>query len=497
VTVHLVGAGPGDPGLITVRGAELLARADVVVHDRLTAAALLELVPADCEIIDVGKDPHGSAVPQEDITALLVERGLAGETVVRLKGGDPYVFARGAEEAAALASAGVDYEVVPGITSAFAAPSYAGIPVTMRYSSTHVTVVTGHEDPAKGRTDVRWESIAAAGGTIVILMGVGRWPAISARLLAGGLPPGTPAAAVQWGSTPRQRTVRATLSTLADHELAPPSTIVVGSVADQHLDWFERRPLFGRAVVITRARAQAGGLADLLAAAGAEVITAPTIEVVDPADAGRALTAAADRVAGYDWVVLTSPNGAQRFADAVGDIRRLAGVSLAAIGPGTAAAMAEAGLVADLVPPRHVAESLLEVFPSPGDGHSGRVLLPRAAVARDVLPDGLRDMGWEVDIVDAYRTVPAVPDESLRARIAGADAVMFASSSAVRNWVSAMGDAVPPVVAAIGPITAATAGELGMDVAVEPGESTLGAFVEALCEHFAQSAGQDVPGSAS
>jgi uroporphyrinogen III methyltransferase/synthase len=477
LTVHLVGAGPGDPGLLTVRGAELLARADVVVHDRLTAAALLDLVPGHCQVIDVGKDPSGSSVPQEEINALLVEHGRSGSTIVRLKGGDPYVFARGAEEAAALEAAGVDYEVVPGITSAFAAPAYAGIPVTMRYSSTHVTVVTGHEDPAKGRTDVDWESIAAAGGTVVILMGVGRWSAISERLMAGGLAPDTPAAAVRWGSTARQQTVRATLS---------PSTIVVGSVASQRLDWFERRPLFGRTVVVTRARAQAGGLADLLARAGAEVVAAPTIEVVDPPDGGAALREAASRAGSYDWVVVTSPNGAARFADAVGDARDLAGVSLAAIGPGTASALAEARLAADLVPPRHVAESLLEVFPDPPEG-GGRVLLPRAEVARDVLPLGLGRAGWDVDEVVAYRTVPAVPSAAQRLRIDRADAVMFASSSSVRNWVSALGDWTPPVVAAIGPITAGTARDLGMEVAVEPGESTLESFVEALCEHYASS----------
>lgn len=497
MTVHLVGAGPGDPGLLTVRGAELLGVADVVVHDRLTASSLLDLVPDHCEVINVGKNPRGSSVPQEEINTLLVQRGLTGATVVRLKGGDPYVFARGAEEVVALEQAGVDYEVVPGITSAFAAPAYAGIPVTMRYSSTHVTVVTGHEDPAKGRTDVNWEALGAAGGTIVVLMGVGRWPAISERLRAGGLSAATPAAAVQWGSTARQRSVRATLSTLADHDLAAPSTIVVGQVATQQLDWFERRPLFGRRVVVTRAKAQVGGLANLLSSEGAEVVSASTIAVVDPADGGAALRTAAQRVGSYDWVVLTSVNGATRFADAVSDARRLAGVSLAAIGPGTAAALEEAKLTADLVPERHVAESLLEVFPvppAPGAAQgSGRVLLPRAEIARDVLPEGLEQMGWDVDIVDAYRTEPVVPDDAQRDRIEGADAVMFASSSAVKNWVAAMGDSVPPVVAAIGPITAATARELGLDVMVEPSESTLVAFVEALCGHFA-AAGDDKPG---
>ncbi|MEZ5350952.1 MAG: uroporphyrinogen-III C-methyltransferase, partial [Microthrixaceae bacterium] len=239
MTVYLVGAGPGDPGLLTVRGAELLARAEVIVYDRLTASELLDLAPADCRMVHVGKQPGGPSVAQDEINAMLVRFGGDGRCVVRLKGGDPYVFARGAEEAAALEAAGVDYEVVPGISSAFAAPSAAGIPVTMRYSSTHVTVVTGHEDPTKGRTDVNWEAIAAAGGTIVVLMGVGRWQAISERLIAGGLDPDTPAAAVQWGSTSRQHTVRATLATLGQQRLGTPSVIVVGSVAAERLDWFE------------------------------------------------------------------------------------------------------------------------------------------------------------------------------------------------------------------------------------------------------------------
>ncbi|MCP4435353.1 MAG: uroporphyrinogen-III C-methyltransferase [Actinomycetia bacterium] len=488
MTVHLVGAGPGDPGLVTVRGAQLLAIADVVVFDRLTAAELLEMAPPGCEMVNVGKDPSGSSVSQDRINELLVAHGRAGRCVVRLKGGDPFVFARGAEEAAALEAAGVDYEVVPGITSAFAAPAYAGIPVTLRYSSTHVTVVTGHEDLSKGRTDVDWEAIASGGGTIVILMGVGRWQSIRQRLLSGGLDPLTPAAAVQWGTTPRQRTVRATLSTLEQADMAPPATIVVGNVAGEELDWFERRPLFGRSVVVTRAKAQAGGLADLLSRRGADVIVAPTIEVVDADDGGASLRAAIDGIATANWVVVTSPNGAERLADSLRDARDLAGVSVAAIGPGTASALAEHRLVADLVPGRHVAESLLEEFPDPPAG-GGRVVILRAQEGRDVLPDGLAERGWTVELVPAYRTVPAVPADSLRERIEAADAVLFASSSAVRNWVAAMGGTCPPVVGAIGPITAQTASDAGMPVGVQPEQSTLDDFVDALCAHFAAQGG--------
>jgi uroporphyrinogen III methyltransferase / synthase len=480
MTVYLVGAGPGDPDLITVRGAELLRRADVIVHDRLSAAALLDLARPGCELVPVGKSPRGPSVPQERINELLVEHGRAGREVVRLKGGDPYVFARGAEEAAALRDAGVPYEVVPGITSAIAAPAAGGIPVTLRYSSTSVTVVTGHEDPAKGRTDVDWEAVARVGGTIVILMGVANWPRIADRLRAGGLPGATPAAAVRWGTRPDQTTVRATLDTLGDVLPAAPATIVVGEVAAEQLDWFERRPLFGRTVAVTRARAQAGELSARLRRLGAQVCEVPTIAIGDPADGGDALAAAVDGVGGYDWVVLTSPNGAERFARRLRDGRDLAGVRLAAIGPGTAAALARWHLVADLVPERFVAESLLEAFGDPPDG-GGRVLLARAAVARDVLPDGLRARGWQVDVVESYRTVAAPFDDAARVAVAAADAVTFTSSSTVDHFVAAGGlDALPPVVVAIGPITAATARAHGIEVTATAEVHDLGGLVDAV-----------------
>lgn len=490
MTVYLVGAGPGDPGLLTVRGAELLARADVVVFDRLSARELLDLAPAGAERIDVGKSPRGRSVAQDEINRLLVEHGRRGRTVVRLKGGDPYVFARGAEEVAALAAAGVDHEVVPGITSAIAVPAYAGIPVTLRYSSTSLTIVTGHEDPTKPTTDVDWEAIAAVGGTIVVLMGVAHVAEICQRLMAGGLPPDTPAAAVRWGTRPDQETVRATLGTLADQPLRAPSTIVVGEVARERLSWFEDRPLFGRTVVVTRTRSQAGRLSARLREAGAAVVEVPVIAVEDPADGGAALRAAvsrlrgADGAAGYDWVVLTSPNGAERFCTSLRDGRDLAGVRLAAIGPGTAAVLADHHLLADLLPERFVAESLLAAFPDPPPG-GGRVLLARAEVARDVLPEGLRERGWTVDVVDAYRTVPAPVDDADRDRVAAADVVTFTSSSTVERFLEAVGpDAVPPVVACIGPVTAATARARGLAVDVEATEHTIAGLVDALVAHL-------------
>ncbi len=488
MTVYLVGAGPGDPGLLTRRGAEVLARADLVVYDRLSVASLLELAPDAAERINVGKRPGRPGATQEDIDALLVEHGRAGREVVRLKGGDPFVFARGGEEAQALLDAGVPFEVVPGVSSALAAPAYAGIPVTMRHSSTLFTVITGHEDPDKGG-ELDWETVARLGGTIVILMGIGRLPKIVRRLLAGGLAPDTPAAVVQWGTRPDQRTVRTTLAELPDQPLGPPATIVIGRVAALDLAWFESRPLFGRRVVVTRAREQASALSDALRAAGAEPVEVPTIRIVEPADGGAALAAAVGRVTDYDWVVLTSVNGARRFCARLRDGRDLAGVRLAAIGPGTADALAAHHLVADLVPTRFVAESLLEAFPLPAPVDRGRVLLARAAVARDVLPDGLRRLGWEVDVVEAYRTEREEVTDDERASAAAADVITFTSSSTVERWVEATGSTeTPPVVACIGPVTADTARSYGIDVDVVARDHTIPGLVAALVEHLAPDA---------
>ncbi|MCA1692445.1 MAG: uroporphyrinogen-III C-methyltransferase, partial [Actinobacteria bacterium] len=353
MTVYLVGAGPGDPGLLTVRGAEVLAEADVVVHDRLAEPSLLELAPATAERIDVGKSP-GAPIPQADINAVLVERGQAGQHVVRLKGGDPFVFGRGGEEAAALQAAGVPFEVVPGITSAIAVPAYAGIPVTHRGLSTSVTVVTGHSRHAVD-TDLDWDALAHSGGTLVVLMGVAHRAEIAARLMGAGLEPDTPVAAVRWGTRPSQQTVRTTLAGMSGVVLEPPVTLVIGAVAGLDLRWFENRPLLGRRVVVCRARGQASGLVDRLRRLGAEAVEVPTIEIGDPADGGQALAAAAAGVRGQDWAVFTSVNAVERFFAHIRDARALGDVAVAAIGPGTAAALAVRGVVADLVPERSVA----------------------------------------------------------------------------------------------------------------------------------------------
>ena len=492
MTVYLVGAGPGDPGLLTVRGAEVLARADVVVYDRLSVTSLLDQAPPGAELINVGKSPGQATLPQDRIAELLVERGRAGLEVVRLKGGDPFVFARGGEEAAALGAAGVAFEVVPGVSSAIAVPAYAGIPLTLRHSSTLFTVITVHEDPDKPG-EVDWEAVARLGGTIVVLMGVGRWPAIAARLVAGGLDPDTPAAAVRWGTRPEQQTIRATLATLGDHRLEPPSTIVVGTVAGLDLAWFENRPLFGRRVVVTRAAAQRSDLSGALRALGAEPVEVPVIEVVDPTDGGAALRRAVADLGSADWVVVSSPNGAQRLLAELHDARDLGGVSVAAVGPGTAAALARGNIVADLVPERFVGEGLVEAFPDPPGGPgTARVVLVRAEVARDVVPEGLAARGWSVEVVPAYRTVAADISEPAREAVARADAVTFTSSSTVEHLVAAVGvDGLPPVVATIGPVTSATARRLGLAVAVEAPEHTTAGLVAALADHLAEDTADD------
>jgi uroporphyrinogen III methyltransferase / synthase len=481
MTVYLVGAGPGDPGLITVRGAEILAGADVVVYDRLASPALLGLAPERAELISVGKAPGRVEMTQDAINAMLVERGLTGACVVRLKGGDPFVFGRGGEEAEALAAAGVGFEIVPGITSAIAAAAYAGIPVTHRGVSTHFTVVTGHEDPAKERTDVDWEALARAGGTLVILMGAGHVADIAARLVAGGRSPETPVAAVRNGTRPDQHTLRATLATIGDAGVRAPSAIVVGPVAELELAWFESRPLFGRTVVVTRAREQASELRARLEQLGAAVIELPSIAIepldFEVPDLGR-----------YAWVVFTSVNGVAAFFDrglltAGLDARAFGSARVAAIGPGTAAALAECGIRPDLVPERFVAESLLDAFPRPSRA-AERVLLARAEVARDVLPAGLGERGYDVDVLPLYRTVPAVPDPDAleRVRQGDVDALTFTSSSTVSNFSDLLGTTPDPqpLVVSIGPVTSATAREHSLRVDVEASEHTIDGLVDAL-----------------
>ena len=478
MTVYLVGAGPGDPELLTVKGADVLRRADVVIYDRLSVASLLDLTRPDAERISVGKTPGHPSVPQDEINALLVARGSEGKEVVRLKGGDPFVFARGGEEAQALLDAGVPFEVVPGITSAVGVPAYAGVPVTYRGLSTSFTVVTGHEDPWAA-TETDWDAVARVGGTIVILMGVATRAAIAERLMAGGLPAETPVAAVRWGTRPEQRTVRTTLGRLGTVELEPPVTLVVGAVAVLDLRWFEARPLFGRRVVVTRAREQASDLVERLHRFGAETIELPAITIDEPDDGGAELRECAAWLSrgDFEWVVFTSANAADRFCALLRDAREFGPTRVAAIGPGTADALRRFGVEPDLVPERFVAESLVDAFPS----GKGKVLLPRAAVARDVLVTGLATKGWAMTVVSAYRTRAVEPSASALAEAAKADAITFTSSSTVTNFVQVAGlDAIPPVVVCIGPVTAATARESGLTVDVVAEEHTIEGVVQAV-----------------
>ncbi len=491
MTVYLVGAGPGDPGLFTRRGAELLARADVVVHDRLGTAALLPLAREGATLVDVGKAPGRAAMSQDDINATLVEHGRQGGCVVRLKGGDPFVFGRGGEEAEALRAAGIDFEVVPGVTSAIAAPAYAGIPVTHRGLSTHVTIVTGHEDPAKGRTDVDWEALARAGGTLVILMGAGHIADIAARLQAGGLAADTPVAAVRWGTTALHRSTRTTLGNVATANLEAPSAIVVGAVAALDLAWFERRPLLGRRVVVTRAREQASRLRARLEELGAAVIELPAIRV-------EPMTIDLPPLEHYEWLVLTSANGVRSLFERGLvprrlDARALHGLRVACIGPGTARELEGHGVVADLVPPRFVAESLLEAFPAP-DSAGARVLLARAETARDVLPDGLRALGYGVDVLPVYRTVRAepAPGDLEAVRAGQVDAVTFTSSSTVEHFCEIVGpfDSDGVHLISIGPITSDTARAQGLRVDAEADPHDIDGLVTAVLDVLGPSSRQ-------
>jgi uroporphyrinogen III methyltransferase/synthase len=481
VTVWLVGAGPGDPGLLTRRGEELLRAADVVVHDRLGTAALLGLARSDARLVDVGKAPGRAAMTQDEINALLVREGTTGALVVRLKGGDPFVFGRGGEEAEALSAAGVPFGVVPGVTSAIAAPAYAGIPVTHRGSSTHVTIVTGHEDPAKGTTDTDWDALARGGGTLVILMGAGRLGAIADALLAGGRAADTPVAAVRWGTTPQQQTIRTTLQDAASVGIEAPSAIVVGPVAALDLAWFEARPLFGRSIVVTRAREQASDLRVRLEMLGAEVVELPAI-TIEP------LPFALPDLAAYEWLVFTSANGVEHFfarglaANGL-DARALGGARVAAIGPGTARSLTTRGIVADLLPERFVAESLLDAFPRAAVDDA-RVLLARAETARDVLPEGLAAKGYAVDLLAVYRTVRAEPDDEVVARVRAGDvdAITFTSSSTVSNFCAAVGafERDQPLVVSIGPVTSKTVIERGLRVDGEADPHDLDGVVAAV-----------------
>jgi uroporphyrinogen III methyltransferase / synthase len=499
--VYLVGAGPGDPGLITVKGLALLRRADVVVYDQLASPELLKEAPAGAELVYVGKKAGAHAVPQGGINELLVDRARAGLTVVRLKGGDPFVFGRGGEEAEELAGAGVPFEVVPGVTSAVAVPAYAGIPVTHRRYTTLVTFITGHEDPTKEASTIPWAALGQNPGTLVFLMGVKNLGENCRRLIEAGRAAETPAAVIQSGTTLTQRTVVGTLADIAARgqkaDIKPPAVLVVGGVVElaETLKWWENRPLWGKTAVVTRSRDQASRLVDLLNAAGARCLEVPTIEIRPPADFAP-LDAALQHLSRYEWVIFTSANGVSAFMDRLfhmgQDVRVLGRARLAVIGPATAEALRGYGLVADVVPKTFQAEGLLEVL-EPKLLGGRRILLARAEEARDVLPEGLAELGVKVDVVPVYRAVPpgSVPPEAAEVLAAGhVDILTFTSSSTVHNFAGLVGRgrfqqlANQGTVASIGPITTGTLKEYGITPEIEPAAFTIPALAAAIVEYF-------------
>jgi uroporphyrinogen III methyltransferase/synthase len=524
--VYLVGAGPGDPGLLTARALELIARADTILYDRLIPPGALDGARENAELLFVGKQGGGHSVPQEQTQALMIERALAGREVVRLKGGDPFVFGRGGEEALALREAGIPFEVVPGVTAGVAAPAYAGIPLTHRGLATAVAFVTGHtltgtphdgghpkgtrqagEDPAKEESGLDWPALAAFPGTLVFYMGVSRLEQIAQSLIGAGRPASQPAAVVQRGTFPDQRTVTGTLATIAEmvrrEQIEAPAITVVGAVAELagRLDWLAPLALAGRVVAVTRARAQASALARRLRELGATVVQAPAIRTQAISDP----TLPPLDPAPYDLICLTSPRGVdalfERLDDGAhppGDARSLAKARIAAIGPGTARALAERGIVADVVGERFVAESLVEAL---AGVPVRRALVARASEARDVLPDALRERGAEVDVVALYETLAEPLSEQALASAREADYITFTSSSTVRYFLQAAhgagerggrsqtaGAVLSPTtrIVSIGPVTSATLREHGLEPHVEAERHDIDGLIDALLADAAQ-----------
>jgi uroporphyrinogen III methyltransferase/synthase len=496
--VYLVGAGPGDPGLLTLRGLECIQRADVIVYDNLANPSLLRHARADAEIIFAGKMANRHTLTQDEINALLVKKAGGGKIVTRLKGGDPFVFGRGSEEAEELRKAGVAFEIVPGISSAIAAAAYAGIPVTHRAVATAFMVITGHEDPTKSESQVDWKSVAQFFGTRVILMGVERIGEITAQLLAHGCAADTPAAMIRLGTTPRQQTITGTVGAIAklaeEAKLQPPAITVIGDVVRcrEELNWFERRPLFGKRIVVTRSREQASELTRRLAELGADVLEIPTI-AIKPAKSLAPLHEAIDSIGTYDWLVFTSPNGVDAFFREFfakhQDLRDIGGLKIAVIGAATAQKIAALHLQVDLQPKEFTGEALLEAFRKEGGCENLKFLLPRADLADEKLARGLEDLGGIVDDLDAYQTVPDTEDRTgHRARLLaeGADIVTFTSSSTVNNFcelvnVPSMFRQFPQLrVVSIGPQTTAAAKSRGLAVAAEANEHTIPGLVETI-----------------
>lgn len=494
---YLVGAGPGDLGLATLRAKQLVERAEVVVYDYLCNPEILQWAPETAEIIYAGKKAGAHTLKQDEINALLVEKARAGKRVVRLKGGDPFLFGRGGEEAQALAAASIPFEVVPGVTSAIAAPAYAGIPVTHRGMTSHVTFFTGHEDPEKSESSLDFESLAKLGGTQVMLMGVERIDAIAQQMREHGVRADLPVALIRWGTTGRQEVIRGTLQDIgqrvAKQNFAPPAVAVFGEVVSlgKELDWRKAWPLAGKRIVVTRTRKQAGVLSEQLRDLGAEVIELPTIRIEPPSDL-RAFAELVQDAHGYDWIVFTSPNGVTAFFEMFyklyDDARDIGGARIAAIGPATAQRVREFHLKVDLQPDEFVAEAVVREFKKEGDIENLRILIARAEEARDLLPRELGALGAIVDVAVAYRTVAETSDRTeARSRLVaeGADMITFTSSSTVENFL-ALGLPWPAgmEVASIGPITSKTARDRGLTIEVEATRHDIPGLVEAIRRHY-------------
>ena len=497
--VYLVGAGPGDPKLITIKGLECIKKAEVLVYDRLASPRLLSYARPDAEMIYAGKSPVRHTLKQDEINSLLLEKAKEGKVVTRLKGGDPYVFGRGGEEAEVLQENGIPFEVVPGITSGIAVPAYAGIPVTHRDHNSSLAIITGNEDPTKEDTSIDWSRIATGCGTLVFYMGMSNLPHIVERLTANGLSADTPVAVIRWGTRPEQQTVTATLTDIVEKaraaKMGHPSIIVVGEVVSlrDKLKWFEAKPLFGKRVLVTRSRSQASVFAEKIENLGGEPWEFPTIEITDPDDFGP-LDQAIDTLAQYNWLVLTSVNGVQRFFDRMRfrkkDVRALNGVKICAIGPQTRAEIEKYGIFCEFMPEEFVAEAIIEGFK--GEDLTGKkVLLPRADIARKVLPETLQKMGAAVTAVVAYKTVTGGGDaEKLKELLAEKriHIITFTSSSTVKNFVKKL-DAPNlsellqgTVIACIGPITSEAAREAGLKVDIEAREYTIDGLIEAILQ---------------
>ena len=497
--VYLVGAGPGDLGLVTLRAKECIEAADVIVYDHLANPEMLSWARDDVQIIYAGKEAGEHSLSQKEINALLIEKARTGKGVVRLKGGDPFVFGRGAEEAKAIVDAGIEFEVVPGITSAIAGPAYAGIPVTHRAENSHVTFFTGHEDPAKTESAIDYAALAKLGGTQVMLMGVERLGAVTREMLKQGVREDLPVALVRWATTGRQETLTGTLQDIAQRAIASgfeaPAVAVFGNVVAlrENLNWYENRPLSGKRIVVTRTRKQASALSNKLRALGAQVVELPTIRIQPPTDL-REFAGLVQDAHIYDWIVFTSANGVEAFFEMFfklyDDAREIGAARIAAIGPATAQRVRDFHLHVDLQPEEFVAEAIVREFAKQGGVENLRILIARAEKARDVLPKELSGLGAIVDEGFAYRTVPETRDATgARRRLLeeGADLITFTSSSAVENFV-ALGLPWPKgmQVASIGPVTSKTAREQGLKIDIQARRYDIEGLVEAIRSFFAK-----------